>query len=398
MAQTAAALTASPAEELVRRAALPYNASTIAAMRELIENPVEVSEATSSRLQEGLRSAKLADQYLRSVTEGPSPHSAQFTTAGSYFSVDEGEIRSFEDLHVKIDRLMKKNPGLDLVWRGHQNADWGLQSKLFRVLSSQSHGTTVASYPTEEQMVEAERRILREAREEWRIDDMSAIEIFARLQHYGAPTRLIDVSRNPLIATWFAVEDGGSEDRDGRLFAIATGPVPKDRSTLKQLSRVSTSELMLDGEPVWHSYVDIAARRTSGWGTGMNRLVWIPGVYEERIAAQNAGFVLDGVPILSTEAMPSFARHEGTSEWTSSDLLAAGSIYVHTQRTTRMASPRAPNFAPTFTFRISANLKADIREKLRSRYSYSRGTIYPDISGLAMHLNQILSATAQIRT
>ncbi len=45
-----------------------------------------------------------------------------------------------------------------------------------------------------------------------------------RMQHYGLPTRLLDVSRNALVALFFATDpgpDGGSEPTDGRVTAFA---------------------------------------------------------------------------------------------------------------------------------------------------------------------------------
>ena len=55
----------------------------------------------------------------------------------------------------------------------------------------------------------------------------SILESLATLQHFGAPTRLIDVTFNAYTGLWFAVEekynDHGErayEDTDGRIFAI----------------------------------------------------------------------------------------------------------------------------------------------------------------------------------
>lgn len=67
------------------------------------------------------------------------------------------------------------------------------------------------------------------------MDNLSAMEVFARIQHVGGPTRLIDVTMNPYIAAWLATQPSESEsepESDARLFAIAVArPSNEDRST-----------------------------------------------------------------------------------------------------------------------------------------------------------------------
>jgi len=48
-------------------------------------------------------------------------------------------------------------------------------------------------------------------------------EILAKMQHYGVPTRLLDVTSNPLVALYFACHNHKSED--GKVYVI----YPKDR-------------------------------------------------------------------------------------------------------------------------------------------------------------------------
>jgi FRG domain len=100
------------------------------------------------------------------------------------------------------------------VWRGQSDARWPLTSALYREVALQ-----LGRVPTEADLVAAEQRLLRLARSEWRLDGIPALPLFARMQHVGAPTRLIDATLNPLIAVWFAVA-AGSDQTDGRLIAF----------------------------------------------------------------------------------------------------------------------------------------------------------------------------------
>ena len=43
------------------------------------------------------------------------------------------------------------------------------------------------------------------------------LDILSKMQHYGLPTRLLDITANPLIATFFAGEDNSEEIFDAEL-------------------------------------------------------------------------------------------------------------------------------------------------------------------------------------
>ncbi len=317
-------------------------------------------------------------------------YSPELESPHDYFRGAEEVISSFDDLHAAITRLIGKTPELPLVWRGARNANWGLHSHLFRhlmdvnnVVSPSDRPTVPQRYPDEDQMVSAERQILRIARSDWRFDHLSALETFARIQHAGGPTRLIDVTKNPYIGAWFAVEsDKAQEDCDARLFALATKPVAHVGKSPAPDSTLQLDELGAARDPFWHLLPDNVTRQQLDWGTGARRRIWVPPAYDPRISAQNAAFILDGVPMTSSKTSPYFKIDENRY-WRRADLLASSSIYAKMLKPTRIPRYTARNFAPTFSFRIEARAKKEIRDVMESRFGYRLSYIYPDISALA---------------
>jgi type I restriction enzyme M protein len=65
-----------------------------------------------------------------------------------------------------------------------------------------------------------EEEIIREYRDRFSLAGWDDIEVLAYARHHGAPTRLLDWSRNPLIGLWFAVADKANDASDGTVFQL----------------------------------------------------------------------------------------------------------------------------------------------------------------------------------
>jgi hypothetical protein len=288
-------------------------------------------------------------------------------TAGGVYDGWEHRIDGFEAFQEVVLELTQRHSSREMVWRGARRAEWGLMSSLYRTLLVQR-----GEPPTEDDLNRAEDRTLYLARKDWRFDDRPALELLAHLQHYGAPTRLLDVSMNPLIALWFAVEeDSDGEGADARVFAFVTNSRP-----------VALNPRWGGRYLRWHRWNDDDERRKQNWGTGRRRRIWRPPAWFERISAQNAAFLLDGVPLEADDPGEPEPRAYVPIE----QLRRVSSINLRFSSVERDDLPEEA--APVFTLRIAGEAKAGIREQLERRIGYRASSIYPDISGLAEHLRE----------
>jgi len=89
----------------------------------------------------------------------------------------------------------------DFWYRGHRQSTWTLAPSMYRPLSPNE-----SPRPNEQYLYhEFRARALQRHRETPAFEDIGSW--IALMQHYRLPTRLLDWSRSPLIAAYFAVED-----------------------------------------------------------------------------------------------------------------------------------------------------------------------------------------------
>lgn len=103
------------------------------------------------------------------------------------------------------------------IFRGQENASWSLDTSLSRYLSQ--YMPDASQWPIRE---ERALRIFRRKAHNF-LDDPSALEddlrCLALMQHHGSPTRMLDFTKSPFVAAYFALCDAKS---DCAVFALDT--------------------------------------------------------------------------------------------------------------------------------------------------------------------------------
>lgn len=176
------------------------------------------------------------------------------------------EPENFEEL-VDLLTLAKKTDKIVHMWRGQSNIDWRIDHSAYRRLLLTNNGKI-----TERDIVHYETELLKQATHKgYRFQDgrvLSDFELLAKLQHHGAATRLLDFTRNALIAVWFCTTK--NVEKTGLLIGLHTD----------YLGGYETENQDTEYEVEIKSLEKIAHPQT-----------WEPPVVTPRIAAQHSQFI-----------------------------------------------------------------------------------------------------------
>nr|WP_314480921.1 FRG domain-containing protein [uncultured Porphyromonas sp.] len=125
------------------------------------------------------------------MSQGIESNSTNAATSPS-MQVEEVRINSVSEFIEKIVQLDKEE-GTEIFYRGHADRDWELLPSIFRMPNG----------------VEKEHLFFRDmvAHEPQSFSECkSTLDYLVQMQHYGLPTRLLDMTTNPLVALYFACQ------------------------------------------------------------------------------------------------------------------------------------------------------------------------------------------------
>jgi len=229
------------------------------------------------------------------------------------------------------------------VFRGHEDVGFKLWSSLHRACHP------VAGQVKTEQCYRYEMSILNEVEKHYP-DEMrrckTYVEKLTWMQHFGFPTRLLDVTMNALVALYFAT--GGSEKTDGEVLVIGTMRWERDQ-TLKNLNkslRLLTPEYYRKN----HSILEHGGIRNNRKSYGP-RLIMPPFLSERQKRQSGAFYLMSNVLDEKDARVARLPRGNDSVE--DSGQLVQGIV-------------------------IDGHQKTAIRRELAERYGISRHFLFPE--------------------
>ena len=147
-------------------------------------------------------------------------HEVDSLSSSAYFAVlgDYSEVTSVSDF-IETVVLLNKEAGAEVFYRGHADESWELKPSIFRKPNG----------------VEIEHRLFRDmvAHTPQSFSGCkSALDYLVQMQHYELPTRLLDVSTNPLVALYFACQSAEDAVAGMKAGAMEGGKVFEEISSI----------------------------------------------------------------------------------------------------------------------------------------------------------------------
>lgn len=260
-----------------------------------------------------------------------------------------------------IGSLGAYSTGQRFAWRGMSSADYLFTSSLERDLRERSGGAPLS----EVDMRAAEQRMLKAARD-WglgggRLGQVDDLQLLAELQHFGAHTRLVDLTSNPMTALWFACDSPRATNvgKSGLVVALnvsdwETYPSEAVRELAAARTDAPESKLLAEALAQPKPFLVRAIEAN------------------ERIAAQGGYFIASQIPASTPLASPFPALEVGYT------------VRSTTLQITDLTDPRGrglPSRLPFVAIIIKSAVKKPLREYLDKTYGKSARTLFPDFPG-----------------
>ncbi|MFF7021293.1 FRG domain-containing protein [Streptomyces klenkii] len=279
------------------------------------------------------------------------------------------QANSPEELMQAVYRIGILGTEQRYAWRGVPDSRYRVAASLIRRLT-EGTGSTFRP-PSESQVEEQEKFILEKARR-WgiglEVSKPTQFHLLAALQHHGVPTRLLDVTSNPLTALWFACLPRADLPQDvaGALLAFEVSKYPPYRT-------FTYSDEEIPGAAAEPSTLMGALDKSR---SDHRPFTLHPTFKDSRMQAQEGFFISGSIPktpdIAGIDGMPfpQPVRPPGRSNL--SALFAA-----------TLPNKRTIKRLPFTVIIVPPAVKRKMREHLEGTFNRNWESLFPDIEGFA---------------
>lgn len=190
----------------------------------------------------------------------------------------------------------------------------------------------------------------------------SPVEKLSKLQHYGVPTRLFDLTIDPLTALYFAVEDI-SDLSSGNVYLYQVKGYSADSTEVRILSLLPTLDKL--------TVENIRSEYKTQFGNDINNIT-----DESIISTVNSPVILSFSEILQ-KSNPRLYSQKGT-------FLICGNKVNNNIITYNLISLEA--FTPAIIIRIPFEYKKAVKDELDIKYNINVTTVYPELPSVAHYI------------
>lgn len=138
------------------------------------------------------------------------------------------EINSVSEYIKNINEILSKEENGTLFFRGQEDEKSPIKPSIFR-----------------DDLLSREHSLLSEPliKTPYDFKSLEKIEILAKYQHYGLPTRLLDITTNPLVALYFACSKKNPAETCGKIYFRRDYPIKQNAKEINIILSLAEKEL-----------------------------------------------------------------------------------------------------------------------------------------------------------